>query len=137
MPATRLRISRSIGAMALDEVVLGERERDLAPQFVGVWRGKVTTATASELFFTVDAIDPRTEFGPAPYSRPAAYTTVAVAAHDHPESGGGTTGLAGGHDHAVARTGAVDPPRGTLVAVAFEEGDPERPLVLALFGWPA
>lgn len=86
----------------------------------GVWLAKVTKATATKLHFelvTEDGLFATYEFGPAPYQ-----TRLQVHRHGLP-----------GVDE-TDDTAQSDPPvKGTRCAVAFAEGDPDRPLVLAVY----
>lgn len=103
--------------------VMGAGRDETQGQFPFVYAATVTKATPTELQFTLDDEDARFEFPPAPYQRPPDLTT-----------GQPSTGAA--HTHTIDQTPENVPPRGTAIAVAFAAGDPDRPLVLAIYGWP-
>ena len=93
---------------------------DQEPVFDGVQDAYVSRGTASDLHFVVPDYDPKFEFGPAPYPRPSNLTTDSAS----------------GHTHDIDLTPTNVPPKGTRLAVAFVGGDPDRPLVLTIYGWP-
>lgn len=115
----------------LDRVLTGEPPERQEHQFRGVLDALVTRATLTELHFVIPEFDPQLEFGPAPYPRiPQATATAAgPALHDHAIVGEGDPG-----HPALA---PLLPPEGTRCLVAFVDGDPDRPRVLATYGWPA
>jgi hypothetical protein len=94
-------------------------------ELTGVLEAAVSRASASDLYFTVPDLGPDWEFGPAPYPRPTADLQTSNAG-------------APAHSHAIDLT-PVDnaPPTGTSIAVSFVGGDPDRPFVLAIYGWPS
>jgi hypothetical protein len=87
----------------------------------GVFLGEVRSATATELDFTIPALDASVVFEGAPYARP------------QNDSGAASAGAA--HTHSIDPAG--NPPKGTQIAVAFSMGDPDQPMVLEIYGWPA
>lgn len=111
-----------VGALLSRQPLEPEDERP----FAGVYDARVSKATAIGLHFTIKDYDPRYEFGPAPYPRLPDYTTSRAL-----------VGTASEHSHTLDTTTPNTPPKGTRCAVAFVNGDPDRPLVLALYGWPA
>lgn len=112
------------------EVLRGGHQYDEepTPAFPGVYSGTVTKTTAQGVHFTVPSYSADQEFGPAPWPQ--------LANHVHDlEAGGDPSHAHGGQTEEPDALG--NPPRGTQVAVAFADGDADKPLVLAVYGWPS
>lgn len=113
--------------MATIERVLGlDQDREPEPSFPGIFRGKVTRASASTLHFVIPSYSPDHEFGPAPYPAPSVSTGET--------SGGSGDASFAAHTHDLRMP--ANPPKGTSIAVAFDDGDVDLPLVLCLYDWP-
>lgn len=105
----------------LFELVTGQPEDEPRPQFPGIYKGEVIRADMDALHFKIRDYSDQIEFGPCDYPRiPAATQPFTCTTH---------------HAHGILA--AVSPPAGTECAVAFSDGDPGKPLVLTLYGWPA
>jgi len=96
-------------------------------QFPFTYAATVTRSTLTEVWFTLDDEDEYGEFPPAAYPKPGAHAhgIATESQHNH----GGTT--------TTTTFTPNKPPKGTALAVAFAQGDPDRPMVLAIYGWPS
>lgn len=103
----------------LDELLTGTPVGSGESLFPGVYLGTVQKSTDATLTFVLDAEGIEMAIGPVAYPRPWwVASTESAEAHTHglPE--------------------IVPPSKGTKIAVAFSEGDVDKPLVLAIYGWP-
>lgn len=109
-------------------VLLGEELPDEPPQqFLGIFEGEVTKVTGDKLYFVIpDFSRVHGPFGPAHYPAPRLRSEAdALTPSQDPFAA---------HTHGLRDPDF--PPVGTKVVVAFIGGDPSRPEVLKLKGWP-
>lgn len=94
--------------------------RDLSEPHLlpGIYLGRVTRVAGAQLHFVIDDFSPDFAFGPVTYERPPM-----------------NTGEANLHTHTMRAT--ADPAVGTKIVVGFLGGDPDRPEVLKIKGWPS
>lgn len=101
--------------MKTDDVVLGKDRHDDddvfddGGQYDRIYVGRLTNVVGPNMYFVIDSIDGKYEFGPAPSP----------------------------HFHPPALPAPQVPPPGTLVAVTFADGNIKTPLVLTIYGWPS
>lgn len=107
------------GALLQTELL---NKRIPTPVFEGAQVGKVVSATASTVTFTIPAFDKQAKFGPAPYPRPAQHQVNLSGASLSPNPHSHDPGL---------------PPRGTTCLVVFIGPGVDQPYVLAFYGWPS
>lgn len=112
-----------------DDVLDGGEPRGSAA-LDGFYFGEVTKVVGAELWFVIPALAPDQELGPAPWEKQPRFTD-----HVPLMPGSETTQLlVAQHRHRMRED--EEPPVGTRIAVGFEEGDADRPMVLAVYGWP-
>lgn len=97
------------------------------PPMAGLHLGRITKVNGGQCHFVLDDFARELEFGPVDYPRPAVETGAT--------SGGAGDSAFEAHTHKL-RTPAT-PPVATEVVVGFIGGDPDRPEILKLKGWPA
>lgn len=119
---------------ALERRVRGGPPEEAEGQFPSTYLGLITGFDDAGLcYFVIPDFDKKIEFGPAHYPRPPTYTQHQALM---PGNGDNPSLTVDDHKHRIMPQDGGAPPVLTEVVVQFIAGDPDRPEVLKVKGWP-